>query len=226
MKSHTLSCILKCISTWERKERDLSPFFLHILHVCPRRKIRIIPTFTVSVLFLPIIYLPDFPCLVSVLQLIFTSIIPKTFNNVHERTAIARAVIQRECEINSEWKLMKHFINFSTKEIFSAQTPRHEIQVWHCCSWIKFFRRLAWKEGFDLYSQTDCKSVVNWASASNESALFPHECSTNLIQSNNFQKCKGPRFPRKFSVFFQIIDMKNIKFLEKSAQKLMWIFFS
>lgn len=194
----------------EERGRSFSQCFLHKLHVCSRRKIRIIPTFIVSVLFLFIIYLPDLPCLISVLQLIFISIISRTFNNTHERTTSATAVIQKECEINSEWKLMKHFINLSTREIFSVQTPRHEIQVWHCHSWIKFFRRLAWKEGFDLYSQTDHNSVVNWASARDESTLFSHECFANLIQTNNFQKCKGPRFPQKFSeVFFQITDRKK-----------------
>lgn len=131
MKNHTLSTVafLNASAHGRGKRRNLSQCFLHKLHACSRRKIRIIPTFTVSVLFLFIIYLPALPCLISVLQLIFTSIISKTFNNTHERTTIAGAVIQKECEINSECKLMKHFINLSTKEIFSAQTPRHEIQV-------------------------------------------------------------------------------------------------
>lgn len=129
-------------------------YSLHNLHFRTENeksamKMRTIPTFIVSVVFLFIVYLPDDSCLITMLPQNLTSILSKTINITYQHTAIARTVIRGECEINNECKLMKHFITFPTEEIFPVQTPRHEIQVWHCHSWIKFFRWLTGKEGSD-----------------------------------------------------------------------------
>lgn len=109
-KTILFSCILNCISTWER-ERFSSQCFLYKLRVCSRRKTRIIPTFTLSVLFLFLIDLPAFSFCV---QLISTSIIPTISPNTHqsEHTTIARAVIHRECEINSQWEINEALYQF------------------------------------------------------------------------------------------------------------------
>lgn len=205
-KTHTLSCIFLTASA-RGKERDfpLSAFHTNSMFAPEGKPELFLPSYWVSSSFSSLTYLLSVSVSSWSLQASSPQL-PPTLTRVSTQP-LPEQWFTENVRSTASGKLMKHFINLSTEEILSAQTPRHEIRVWHRHSWIEFFRWLVWKEGFDLHSQTDCESAVNWVSGGGESASFSHECFTNLIQSNNFQKCKGPRFPQKFLLFFQITDI-------------------
>lgn len=65
------------------KKRKIYQYFLHNLHGHSSMKIRITPTFKVSIFFLVIIYLPYLSRVTAVLQQIFPSLISKTFSIIY-----------------------------------------------------------------------------------------------------------------------------------------------
>lgn len=62
------------------EKRFFYQYSLYNLHFHTAMKMRIIPTFIVSVVFLFIVYLPDDSCLITMLPQNLTSILSKTFN--------------------------------------------------------------------------------------------------------------------------------------------------
>lgn len=200
MKNHTLSCIFLTASA-RGKERDfpLSAFHTNSMFAPEGKPELFLPSYWVSSSFSSLTYLLSVSVSSWSLQASSPQFLP-TLTRVSTQP-LPEQWFTENVRSTASGKLMKHFINLSTEEILSAQTPRHEIRVWHRHSWIEFFRWLVWKEGFDLHSQTDCETAVNWVSGGGESASFSHECFTDLIQSNNFQKCKGSKISTEIFTF-------------------------